>query len=197
MRIMFMVYACILGGCTQVTWTAQYFNKQWKSTKLLVMHWCTDDAENSSMKRLFYFCCRGIQRVCDDRQIVNGSEVVCGQQNKKVSSVSQQFEREGGMRCRVATATEHNCCRAWLWRLWVFKGRQWYQNMVLRCCGWKTRLRTHSNAGSELLSFPLLYHGCILDGIICSNCNVCDERLGSSVCCDWCNDRWCGVCSTT
>jgi hypothetical protein len=83
MRIMFMVYGCILGGCTQVTWTARYFNKQWKSTKLLVMHWCTDDAENSSMKRLFYFCCRGIQRVCDDRQILNRSEVVCGQQNKK------------------------------------------------------------------------------------------------------------------
>jgi hypothetical protein len=27
------------------------------------------------------------------------------------------------MKCRVATAMEHNCCRAWLWRLWVFKGR--------------------------------------------------------------------------
>jgi hypothetical protein len=83
MRIMFMVYECILGSCTQVTWTAQYFIKQWKSTKLLVMHWCIDDAENSSMKRLFYFCCHGIQRVCDDRQIVNKNGVVCGQQNKK------------------------------------------------------------------------------------------------------------------
>jgi hypothetical protein len=35
------------------------------------------------MKRLFYFYCHGIQRVCDDRQIVNKNEVVCGQQNKK------------------------------------------------------------------------------------------------------------------
>jgi hypothetical protein len=35
------------------------------------------------VKRLFDFCCCGIQRVSDDRQIVNGSEVVCGQQNKK------------------------------------------------------------------------------------------------------------------
>jgi hypothetical protein len=83
MRIMFMVYGCTLGGCTQVTWTAQYFIKQWKSTKLLVMHWCIDDAENNFMKRLFYFCCHGIQKVCDDRQIVNMNEVVCGQQNKK------------------------------------------------------------------------------------------------------------------
>ncbi len=83
MRIMFMVYGCILRGCTQVTWTAQYFIKQWKNIKLLVMHWSTDDAENSSMKRLFYFYCHGIQRVCDDKQIVNMNEVVCGQQNKK------------------------------------------------------------------------------------------------------------------
>ncbi len=28
------------------------------------------------------------------------------------------------MRCRVAIAMEHNCCKAWLWCLWVFKGRQ-------------------------------------------------------------------------
>jgi hypothetical protein len=79
MRVMFMVYGCILGGYTQVAWTTQYFIKQWESTKLLVMHWCIDDAKNSSMKRLFYFCCHGIQRVCDDRQIVNKNEVVCGQ----------------------------------------------------------------------------------------------------------------------
>jgi len=59
MRIMFMVYGCILGGYTQVTWIARFI-KQWISTKLLVMHWCTNDVENSSMKILFYFCCHGI-----------------------------------------------------------------------------------------------------------------------------------------
>jgi len=31
------------------------------------------------MKRLLFFSCHGIQRVCDDKQIVNMNEVVCGQ----------------------------------------------------------------------------------------------------------------------
>ncbi len=77
--------------------SSRYFIKQWENTKLLVMHWCIDDVENNSMKRLFYFCCHGIQRVCDDRQIVNMNEIVCGQQNKKdLGKLSFLIVWEGG-----------------------------------------------------------------------------------------------------